>query len=194
MFERIQSFFTERKRQSVIEAEIEKVKKTKPEGEADRLAMATCEWVELLWNGTKQKFLIHKTNFQELLMCGRFPNVLYKFINGITESDGAKDLEVSEVDLKKMKEEEDEFIIELAKRSMVTPTYQECYDAILKLRGISESSINDVIPQDFLNDLFLWYLIDWDNTVKKNLEKYNLPASAELQNTTDAGPATISQD
>lgn len=194
MFERIQSFFTERKRQSVIEAEIEKVKKTKPEGEADRLAMATCEWVGLLWNGTKQKFLIHKTNFQELLMCGRFPNVLYKFINGITESDGAKDLEVSEVDLKKMKEEEDEFIIELAKRSMVTPTYQECYDAILKLRGISESSINDVIPQDFLNDLFLWYLIDWDNTVKKNLEKYNLPASAELQNTTDAGPATISQD
>jgi len=193
MFERIQSFFTERKRQSVIEAEIEKVKKTKPESEADRLAMATCEWVELLWNGTKQKFLIHKTNFQELLMCGRFPNVLYKFINGITESGGAKDLEVSEVDLKKMKEEEDEFIIELAKRSMVTPTYQECYDAILKLRGISESSINDVIPQDFLNDLFLLYLIDWDNTVKKNLEKYNLPASAELQNTTDAGPATISQ-
>jgi len=193
MFERMKSVFTERKREKAIEAEITKVKKAEPESEAERLAMATCEWVELLWNGTKQKFLIHKTNFQEFLTCGRFPNVLYKFVNGIAEAAGAKDLQISKVDLKKMQEEEDEFIVELAKKSMVTPSYQECYDAILKIRGISESDINDVIPKDFLNDLFLLYLTDWDQAIKKNLGKYNLSASAELQNTTDAGPATTSE-
>ena len=88
-----------------------------------------------------------------------------------------------------MKEEEDEFLVELAKKSMVTPTYQECYDAILKIRGISESTLNDVIPKDFLNDLFLLYLTDWGRDVKKNLVAFNLPASAGSQNTTDASQA-----
>ena len=179
--------------QKEIGQEIDRIEKKHFESEAERLAMATCEWVELLWNGKKQKFLIHKTNFQELLTCGRFPNILYKFVNGLSEAVGEKDLEVSEVDLKKMKEEEDEFLVELAKKSMVTPTYQECYDAILKIRGIDESDINDVIPKDFLSDLFLFYLTDWNVEVKKNLEKYNLHGSEGLQNTTDAGQATTSQ-
>ena len=188
MFERIQSFFTKTSRNRAIKTAVEEATKT-PETEAQRLALATCEWVELLWNGTKQKFFIHKTNFQELLTCGNFPNILYKFVNGITEAIGEKDAAISEIDLKKMQEEEEEFIVELAKKSMVTPTYQECYDAILKIRGISESSINDVIPKDFLSDLFLFYLTDWERTVKKNLEKYHLPASAGSQNTTDANQA-----
>ena len=187
MFEKLQSFFTKTSRNRAIKTAIEEATKV-PENEAQRLALATCEWVELLWNGTKQKFFIHKTNFQELLTCGSFPNILYKFVNGITEAVGAKDLKVSEIDLKKMKEEEDEFLVELAKKSMVTPTYQECYDAILKIRGISESSLNDVIPKDFLNDLFLFYLTDWEQAVKKNLDAFNSPASAGSQNTTDANP------
>ena len=187
MLERIQSFFTKINRNRAIKTAIEESTKV-PESEAQRLALAACEWVELLWNGTKQKFLIHKTNFQELLTCGNFPNILYKFVNGITEAVGAKEA-VSEIDLKKMKEEEDEFLVELAKKSMVTPTYQECYDAILNIRGITESSLNDVIPKDFLNDLFLFYLTDWEQAVKKNLDAFNSPASAGSQNTTDANQA-----
>ncbi|QUY18381.1 hypothetical protein GWP40_08675 [Treponema vincentii] len=192
MFERIQSFFTKTRRNSAIKTAVEEATKV-PESEAQRLALATCEWVELLWNGSKQKFFIHKTNFQELLTCGNFPNILYKFVNGVSESIGAKDLKVSEIDLKKMKEEEDEFLVELAKKSMVTPTYQECYDAILNIRGINESSLNDVIPKDFLNDLFLFYLTDWEQDVKKNLGAFNLPASAGSQNTTDASPVATSE-
>ena len=187
MFEKIKSFFNKKRREHGIEAAIAEAIKA-PENEAERLAIATCDWVELLWNGTKQKFLIHKTNFQELLTCGSFPNILYKFIDGIAEAAGAKEA-VSEVDFKKMKEEEDEFLVELAKKSMVTPTYQECYDAILKIRGISESALHDVIPKDFLNDLFLLYLTDWEKDVKKNLAAFNLPASEESQNTTNASPA-----
>ena len=76
---------------------------------------------------------------------------------------------------------------------MVTPTYQECYDAILNIRGISESSLNDVIPKDFLNDLFLFYLTDWEQAVKKNLDAFNSPASAGSQNTTDANQAATSE-
>ena len=186
MFERIQSFFTKISRNRAIQTAIKEAT-TVPESEAQRLALATCEWVELLWNGTKQKFFIHKTNFQELLTCGSFPNILYKFVNSITEAVGIKEA-VSEIDLKKMKEEEEEFLVELAKKSMVTPTYQECYDAILKIRGISESTLNDVIPKDFLNDLFLFYLTDWEQAVKKNLDAFNSPASAGSQNTTDANP------
>ena len=193
MFERIQSFFTQKKQQRAIDAAIAQVKKEEPESEAERLAKASCDWVELLWNGSKQKFFIHKTNFYELLTCGRFPNVLYKFVKGIAKSEEAKDIVLSDVDLKKMKEEEDEFIIELAKKSMVTPTYQECYDAILKVRGMSESDINDVIPRDFLSDFFLFYLTDLEATVKKNSEKYSLPASDGLPNTTDAAQATTSE-
>ena len=191
MFEKIKSFFNKKRREHGIEAAIAEAIKA-PENEAERLAIATCDWVELLWNGTKQKFLIHKTNFQELLTCGSFPNILYKFIDGIAEAAGAKEA-VSEVDLKKMKEEEDEFLVELAKKSMVTPTYQECYDAILKIRGISESALNDVIPKDFLNDLFLLYLTDWEKDVKKNLASFNLPASEESQNTTNVDQANTSE-
>lgn len=191
MFEKIKSFFNKKRREHGIEAAIAEAIKA-PENEAERLAIATCDWVELLWNGTKQKFLIHKTNFQELLTCGSFPNILYKFIDGIAEAAGAKEA-VSEVDLKKMKEEEDEFLVELAKKSMVTPTYQECYDAILKIRGISESALNDVIPKDFLNDLFLLYLTDWEKDVKKNLAAFNLPASEESQNTTNVDQANTSE-
>lgn len=191
MFEKIKSFFNKKRREHGIEAAIAEAIKA-PENEAERLAIASCDWVELLWNGTKQKFLIHKTNFQELLTCGSFPNILYKFIDGIAEAAGAKEA-VSEVDLKKMKEEEDEFLVELAKKSMVTPTYQECYDAILKIRGISESALNDVIPKDFLNDLFLLYLTDWEKDVKKNLAAFNLPASEESQNTTNVDQANTSE-
>lgn len=176
-----------------IKKEINVINAEENKSPADHLAMMTCEWVGLLWSGAKQKFLIHKTNFQELLTCGRFPNILYKFVNGIAETSGAEDLKLSEPDLKRMKEEEDEFLIELAKQSMVNPTYQECYDAILKIRGLTESNINDVIPQDFLNDLFLWYLNDWNDTLKKNLEKYNSLVSEGLQNTTDVDQANTSQ-
>ena len=179
--------------QRTIQAEITKIEQAAPKNEAERLAMATCEWVELLWNGEKQKFLIHKTNFQELLTCGRFPNILYKFVNGLSEAVGEKDLKITELDIKKMKEEEEEFLIELARKSMITPTYQECYDAILKIRGIEMSDINDVMPKDFLDDLFLFYLKGWEADVKKNLDAYNSSASAGSQNTTNVDQANTSE-
>lgn len=190
----IKEFLTFLKTKREIRKNINNINAEKNKSPADHLAIMTCEWVNLLWNGAKQKFLIHKTNFQELLTCGRFPNILYKFVNGIAEAAGSEDLKLSEPDLKRMKEEEDEFLIELAEKSMVNPTYQECYDAILKIRGLTESNINDVIPQDFLNDLFLWYLNDWNDTLKKNLEKCNSLVSGGLQNTTSAGQATTSKN
>lgn len=150
---------------------------------ADSLAMASCKWVDLYWNGTKRPFLIHKINFQELLMCGRFPNILYKFVEGIAEVLNEEKTEQSSVNAQQMKEEEDEFRHELAERSMVEPKYRECYDAIVNLLGNPEANRNDVIPQDFLDDLFLWYLTEWEAQIKKKSELLNSKGLGELQNT-----------
>lgn len=181
----IKAFFKNVKTKQEIKTEISRIE-NKELSQAEMLAMKTCEWVELFWNGAKQKFLIHKTDFSALLTCGRFPNILYRFSDGLMEKMEVPELKINKTDLKKMQEEEEEFLIELAVRSMVKPTYKECYDAILKMRGITESEINDVIPQDFLSDLFLFYIKDWEAGIKKNLEKFNLNDSEESLNTGDA--------
>lgn len=193
MVKKIKAFFKKAKLKQEINTELNRIEH-KEQTQAEKLAIQTCEWVELFWNGTKQKFLIHKTDFNGLLTCGRFPNVLYKFVDGIAKAVGSSELKTNKTDLKKMQEEENEFLIELAQRSMVTPTYRECYDAILKVRGITETEIDDVIPKDFLSDLFLFYLKDWEENIKKNLEKFNLNASEELQNTSDVSQAATSKD
>lgn len=193
MVKKIKAFFKKAKLKQEINTELNRIEH-KEQTQAENLARQTCEWVELFWNGTKQKFLIHKTDFNGLLTCGRFPNILYKFVDGIADAVGSPELKTDKGDLKKMQEEENEFLIELAERSMVTPTYRECYDAILKVRGITETEIDDVIPKDFLSDLFLFYLKDWEENIKKNLEKFNLNASEESQNTSDVSQAATSKD
>lgn len=160
---------------------------------AEALAMDSCKWVDLYWNGTKRPFLIHKINFQELLMCGRFPNILYKFVEGISDVLNEEKTEKSSVNLQQMKEEEDEFRHELAEKSMVEPKYRECYDAIVNLLANPEANRNDVIPQDFLDDLFLWYLTEWEIQIKKKSELLISKGLGESQNTGEKPQVNTSQ-
>lgn len=178
----IKRFFKNIKREQQIKNEIKAIDEMKGLTTAQRLAKKSCEWVYLLWNGNKEKFLIHKTSWQELLMCGRFPNVCFSMLNKLSESLDTDELETNKVDYVRLREEEKEFLIELAERSMVNPTYRECYDEILKLRGLEGSDVADVIPQDFLNDLLLWYVTDWEKNLKKNLEKSSLKDLEGLRN------------
>ena len=187
----LKNLFAQLKLKREIKKEVNKFyKENKNDTLADRFAKQTCEWVELLWNGTKQKFLIHVTNFQELLLCGWFPNAALAFVKNIgagLDKDTLKAEDWEGIDLQRAKEEQEEFLIELAQRSMVQPSYRECYDAILKLRGMENGSeIDDVIPKDFLYNLQLWYLQRWGDTLKKNLEMLTTHESGELQNTGDA--------
>lgn len=184
----LKEFFANLKLKRQVNKEFKKFyKEQKSITIADRLAKKSCKWVELLWNGEKQKFLIHVINYQELLCCGRFDNVLLSFIKGVEKNITNEKLsedDFKDIDLKRLKEEQEEFLIELAERSMVMPTYRECYDAILKLRGMENgSTINDVIPKDFLYNLQLWYINSWSEQLKKNLAKFNLKDLAGSQNT-----------
>ncbi|EFW38963.1 hypothetical protein [Treponema phagedenis] len=181
MLQRIKEYFQEKK---IIKDAIKKTKNREGISLAEDLAIDTCEWVDLYWNGKKRKFFIHEIDFQELLMCGRFPNVIYHFSKRLFKKLQAddEDLKIPEGDIKRMQEEEAEFKIELARRSMVQPLFQEVYDAILKMRSMNESDVADVIPPDFLNDLFLWYLKTLDENIKKNSETLISSALVEMQN------------
>lgn len=155
---------------------------------AARIAVESGEWAEFYWGGKKQKFFIHKINFQELLTCGRFPNVLYQFLKGLTGALGAEDLKMPESDLKRLKEEEDEFRHELAERTMIFPSYRECYDAITELLGNKEAAREDVIPKNFLDDVFLFYLNEWESEIKKKSAQLTLSGLGGLPNTGEQNP------
>lgn len=183
----LKRFFEKRKRQKEINRRIsEWEKEHTPKNPAELMAEKTCRWVELLWNGEKQKFLIYQINFLELLHCGRFPNVVFQFINNI-----AKEFENPEAtekaDLQRFKEEREEFLIELAERSMVMPTYRECYDAILKMRNIKEDDTSNVIPSDFLQDLFLFYITEIETNLKKNSAVIQKSISRALEGSQNTG-------
>lgn len=59
-------------------------------------------------------------------MCSRFPNILYKFVEGISDVLNEEKTEKSSVNLQQMKEEEDEFRHESLQKgkSMVEPQIQ----------------------------------------------------------------------
>ena len=168
--QKIKELINKINKERVLKSEFRKFKKElekKSGRKAARIAIESGEWAEFYWGSKKQKFFIHKIGFQELLTCGRFPNVLYQFLKGLTGILGADDLKMPETDLKKLKEEEDEFRYELAERTMVYPTYRECYEAITELLGNKEAKREDVIPKNFLDDVFLFYLGEWEREIKK---------------------------
>lgn len=189
----VQHFFT-RIKQKCIEAAYFKQMKKQYGKNAARLALSSCSWVELYWNGNKQPFLIKNIAFQELLTCGRFPNILFQFTKTISKKLGIEDEAVQESDIQKMQEEEEEFRHELAEKSMVYPRYRECYEAIIGILGNTEARREDVMPKDFINDLFLWYVSDWYENIKKKSELLALNESAALQNTGNAPQAAILPD
>lgn len=189
----IQQFFT-RFKQKRIEAEYYKKMKKAHGTQAARLALSSCSWVNLYWNGVKRPFLIHQLNFQELLMCGRFPNVLFQFVKGLAGTFDADDEGLPQIDAQKMQEEEEEFRHELAEKSMIYPRYRECYEAITAILGNPEARREDVMPRDFINDLFLWYVQGLQADIKKKSEQLALSASDGLPNTGSVPQAATFQD
>ncbi len=148
----------------------------------ERLAMGTCEWVRLKWNGQQEEFLVNNLNVADLAVSGRFPNVIVYFMKlakDAVQADEADD--IIEVDMEQVKEEEQALYEEVARQSMMSPTFQEVYDSIIKMReerGVRREvkSVRDVIPYDFLQDLFRYHLERWVSGIKKNLNASTLTA------------------
>ncbi|PIE98631.1 MAG: hypothetical protein CR988_02400 [Treponema sp.] len=187
MSSKIKNFFKTKKT-------IKKIKKeNKDLPYAEKLVADTCRWVNLYWSGQKRNFLIHKIDFIELLISGRFPNVLYRLTKGLTEILNEDTPEIPEVELKKMADEEEIFMQELVKRSLVEPTYKELEEATKKqLKYLEDDAIffKTIIPEDFTKDLFLWYVKNWEETLKKKSDDVILNASGELLNTGNLDQAT----
>ena len=172
--------------------EIEKQKLewyTRPTSE--RLAIGTCEWVRLKWNGNEEEFLINNLNVADLAVSGRYPNVIVYFMQlAKQESASDEDELIDPVDMNKVKEEEQALYEEVARQSMVSPSFQEVYDSILKMRRerniqVDVKTIKDVMPYDFLQDLFRYHLERWVAMIKKNLNASTSTALVESQNTSD---------
>jgi hypothetical protein len=102
----------------------------------------------------------------ELMQCGKFPNL---FATYIKQFDDEKKEEVSKEQAAKIKAEQDAFLHELARKSMVEPTYVEAYEAIKKRLPAYEEG-DEVIPKDFLLGLYAWYLRRFNEALKKNLK------------------------
>jgi hypothetical protein len=134
----------------------------------DRLIEKTTKIVNLLWNGNDEPFEIYEVNFMELMGCGKFPNLLATFVSVFS-----KDKEdIDEEKAKTIKKEQEEFYHELAKKSMVNPSYKEVSEAI-KAKMPSYTEGDNIIPVDFLMGLYRWYLQRFSEVLKKNLQVLN---------------------
>ena len=161
---------------------------------SERLAIGTCEWVRLKWNGNEEEFLVNNLNVADLAVSGRYPNVIVYFMQlAKQESASDEDELIDPVDMNKVKEEEQALYEEVARQSMVSPSFQEVYDSILKMRRerniqIDVKTIKDVMPYDFLQDLFKYHLERWVAMIKKNLNASTSTALAESQNISNKNP------
>lgn len=135
---------------------------------AETLAESSCKTVLLPWNGVMSPFKIREVNFMEIIGSGKYPNILFSFTKHLV-----KDKEnTPETDVESLKKEQDSFMKELARKSMVEPTYQECFDAIVK-RLPDYADGDDVIPADFLQGLYAWYLRAFTELLKKKTATLN---------------------
>jgi len=181
---RIKTIFIKWRAERRARSEIEKRKLewySRPVNE--KLAMGTCEWVPLAWNGGKEEFLINNLNVADLAVSGRYPNVIVYFMQLAKDAVKSKDDDqmFCEVDMQKVKEEEQLLYEEVARQSMMSPTFQEVYDSIIKMRKergveLEVRCVRDVIPYDFLQDLFRYHLARWVSGIKKNLGDSTLTA------------------
>ena len=140
---------------------------------ANRLALSSYDWIKLEWNGHKEEFLIKNINVTDMALCGKYPNIMLHFIKTAkNEGLNLEDENIEKIDYKELKKEEYAFYEEIARASMLTPSFQEVYDAIINLRknkGIETKieNIRDVIPYDFLEDLFRYHMSRWEENIKK---------------------------
>ena len=135
---------------------------------AETLAKSMTNIVDLPWNGQMMPFEIHEISFMDLMQCGKFPNLLASYIKPF-EEEGKKE-ELSKEEVQKIKKEQDDFFHELARKSMVSPTYAEAIEAIRKYIPAFEEG-DSVIPRDFLLGLYGWYLRRFNDALKKNLKE-----------------------
>ena len=171
------SFLRKKKLERLAKLEIEKFqqKNLQNAGNASYLALAMFDWVELFWNGKKEKFLIRNIDATRLVVYGKYPNIMLKFAQDLKEKGlNIEETEADTFDWEAYRKEEAELYEKIAQESMITPSFQETYDAILTLRKEKhiESPINtiqDVFPCDFLADLFAYHLRNWELSVKKKL-------------------------
>ena len=145
--------------------------------------------MRLKWNGNEEEFLVNNLNVADLAVSGRYPNVIVYFMQlAKQESVSDEDELIDVVDMSKVKEEEQALYEEVAKQSMVSPSFQEVYNSILKMRRernieVDVKTITDVMPYDFLQDLFKYHLERWVKMIKKNLNASTSIELVESQNT-----------
>lgn len=129
---------------------------------AETLAESSCKTVLLPWNSIMSPFKIREVNFMEIIGSGKYPNILFSFTKHLVKDKK----ETPETDVESLKNEQDLFMKELARKSMVEPTYQECFDAIVaRLPDYADG--DDVLPADFLQGLYAWYLRSFTELLKK---------------------------
>lgn len=165
--------------------------------QVERLAYSTYSWADLSWNGHKERFLINNINVVELTASGKYPNIMLSFIERIKELGANVDKEDLKVDTQKMIVEQYQLYEEVARKSMVNPTFDEVYNAIVKMReakGFTDKAINvnDVIPNDFLVDLYNYHIARWTDTIKKKSDELTLTALEESANISIKPPQAIS--
>ena len=184
LIDKIKTKLAKRRLEAKARRQLEKQKKEWYNRSAtERLATLTCEWVRLSWNGKACEFLINNINVADLAVSGRYPNVIVYFMKLAKQASQDAEEDDIDVDMKKVKEEEQALYEEVARQSMITPSFQETYDSILKVRKergieIKITCIRDVIPYDFLQELFKYHLERWVQGIKKNLDASTSIASA----------------
>lgn len=184
IIDKIKKYFLVRKaRKKAMEEE----KNMRGLSQLERLAYSTYSWVELLWNGHKEKFLINNINVVEITASGKYPNIMLSFIERIKEMGANVDNKDLEIDTQKMVAEQYQLYEEVARKSMVNPSFDEVYNAIIKMRaerGFLEETltVSDVIPSDFLIALYNYHIERWTETIKKKSEKLTLTALEESAN------------
>ena len=169
------------KRQKIEKNLKKEIEKKKMQNESlplqKRLALSTCSYVSLMWNGSLQEFLISSLNVIYLVMSGKFPNVMLSFAIELKERGASLDVEDEDkLDVKAMQQEQYALYEEVARRSMVSPTFNEVYESIIEMRkerniDIKVETIRDVFPYDFLEDLYTYHLKKWETDLKKKSER-----------------------
>lgn len=174
MLKKIKLFFRQLKQKRIINCEFKKFSTSHddlPLGE--QFAYSTFDTVTLSWNGKKLKFVIGSINALDLIFCGRFPNIYFNYINSLLQARGELDKDnINEVDIIKLQEEEAVFLEELCKKTMIKPSYDELYTAMIKVKksldlSYEPKNIKEVFPFDFLTEIQTYHFAKLFDLVKK---------------------------
>ena len=186
MFSKFFEFLRRKKLRRLARAKVEALQlNATSAGGAEHLAHAMFDWLDLFWNGHKEKFLIRNINTPELIIYGKYPNIMMKFAQDLKKNGLEIEADPPEkFDWDSYKSEELQLFEKVARESMITPAFDETYKAILAVREernieIPIKSIQDVFPYDFLSDLFAYHMRYWELSIKKKLDSLTLKESAE---------------